>query len=64
MPRSATGELRQLADGFAARITIEGRKRRAFPLASCLTADRPRSARTTSPEWHGACARPATPTRS
>jgi hypothetical protein len=24
MPRKATGELRPLADGFAARITIEG----------------------------------------
>src|SRR5579884_1315957 len=39
MPRSATGELRRLADGFAARITIAGRKRCAFPLAACLTKE-------------------------
>ncbi len=35
MPRSATGELRCLAGGFAARITIEGRERRDFPLPTC-----------------------------
>ena len=39
MPRSATGELRRLADRFAARITVGGRKRRAFPLAACLTQE-------------------------
>ena len=37
MPRSATGELRRLASGFAARITIEGRKRRDFPLPTCAS---------------------------
>ncbi len=35
MPRSATGELRCLASGFAARITIEGRERRDFALPTC-----------------------------
>jgi hypothetical protein len=39
MPRSATGELRRLAVRYAARITIGGRKRRAFPLAACLTRE-------------------------
>ena len=29
MPKEATGELKILADGFAARITIIGRKRQA-----------------------------------
>jgi len=28
MPKEATGELRTLADGFAARITIEGKNRK------------------------------------
>ena len=35
MARSATGELRRLASGFAARITIEGRERRDFALPTC-----------------------------
>ena len=35
MPRSATGELRRLASGFAARVTIEGRERHDFPLPTC-----------------------------
>jgi integrase len=35
MPREATGELRPLADGFAARITIHGRDRKDFVLAAC-----------------------------
>ena len=39
MPREATGELRRLADGFAARITVLGRKRRDFPLAICLSEE-------------------------
>ena len=39
MPREASGELRQLADGFAARITIEGRTRRDFVLATCGTEE-------------------------
>jgi hypothetical protein len=35
MPRQATGELEKLADGgFAARITITGRTRRQFALAT------------------------------
>jgi len=39
MPKEATGELKTLADGsFAARITIEGRKRRDFPLPTCAAA--------------------------
>src|SRR6516165_2619683 len=37
MPREATGELRCLADGFAARITIQGRDRRDFVLPTCAT---------------------------
>lgn len=37
MPRAATGELRKLADGFAARITLRGRARRDFVLTSCET---------------------------
>jgi integrase len=37
MPREATGELRALADGWAARITIEGRTRKDFPLPTCAT---------------------------
>ncbi|MGH7439083.1 MAG: hypothetical protein ACRENE_25625, partial [Polyangiaceae bacterium] len=37
MPRVATGELRRLASGFAARITIEGRDRRDFPLPTCAS---------------------------
>ncbi len=39
MPREATGEVRRLADGFAARITIQGRTRRDFTLATCRTED-------------------------
>jgi len=39
MPRYAMGELRRFAAGFAARITIEGRKRHTFPLAACLTPE-------------------------
>lgn len=35
MAREATGELRCLADGFAARITIKGRTRKDFVLTSC-----------------------------
>jgi integrase len=35
MAREATGELRHLADGYAAHITIEGRARRAFLLPTC-----------------------------
>ena len=37
MPREASGELRRLADGFAARITITGRERRDFVLVARLT---------------------------
>jgi integrase len=37
MPKEATGELRTLADGFAARITIHGRKRRDFMLTTCTS---------------------------
>jgi hypothetical protein len=37
MPREATGELRHLADGFAARITIEGRTRKDLFLPTCKT---------------------------
>jgi hypothetical protein len=37
MPKQATGELRTLADGFAARVTIEGRTRRDFVLTTCAT---------------------------
>ena len=37
MAKEATGELRTLADGYAARITIEGRTRRDFPLTTCAT---------------------------
>jgi integrase len=37
MPREAKGELRHLADGFAARITINGRERRDFVLKTCAT---------------------------
>jgi integrase len=37
MPREATGELRHLADGFAARITLKGRDRRDFILTTCAT---------------------------
>lgn len=35
MPKEATGELRPLADGWAARITIQGRERRDFVLVTC-----------------------------
>ena len=35
MPREAKGEVRRLASGFAARITIEGRERRDFVLPTC-----------------------------
>src|SRR4051812_26558658 len=36
MPREATGELERLADGrFAARITIQGRRRQQFILTAC-----------------------------
>ncbi len=38
MPRPAAGELRRLANGFAARITIRGRERRDFPLTAGLSA--------------------------
>jgi integrase len=37
MAREATGELRKLADGFAARITLEGRTRKDFVLTACAT---------------------------
>jgi integrase len=37
MPREATGELRQLADGYAARVTIVGRQRQDFFLPTCPT---------------------------
>jgi integrase len=37
MSKEATGELRPLADGFAARITIEGRMRKDFVLTTCAT---------------------------
>jgi integrase len=37
MPREATGELRTLADGYAARITIVGRTRKDFVLTTCAT---------------------------
>ncbi len=37
MPTRATGELQPLADGWAARITIKGRSRKEFFLASCRT---------------------------
>jgi integrase len=36
MPRHATGEVRHLANGFAARITIAGRQRRDFVLTTCV----------------------------
>jgi|CZKU01.1.fsa_nt_gi integrase len=39
MPKEATGELRHLADGFAARVTIEGRDRRDFILTTCVNED-------------------------
>src|SRR5579863_1192752 len=39
MPREASGELRRLADGFAARITIEGRARRDFVLTTSRTQE-------------------------
>ena len=35
MPKEATGELRHHGEGYAARITIEGRTRRDFPLTTC-----------------------------
>jgi integrase len=35
MPREATGELRRLASGFGALITIKGRTRREFLLVDC-----------------------------
>ena len=34
MPKPATGEFRKLVDGFEACITIQGRERKAFQLAS------------------------------
>jgi hypothetical protein len=37
MPREATRTVRRTADGFAARITVVGRTRRYFSLASGLT---------------------------
>jgi len=37
MPKAATGELRKLTHGFAARITLRGRARRDFVLAHCET---------------------------
>lgn len=43
MPKAATGELRTLADGFAARITIKGRERRDFLLPTCATEDEARA---------------------
>jgi|ERR1019366_276623 hypothetical protein len=35
MPREAKGTLRSLADGFAARITVQGRERKDFELVAC-----------------------------
>jgi hypothetical protein len=37
MPKAASGELRKLTNGFAARITLRGRARRDFVLATCET---------------------------
>ena len=37
MAREASGELKTRADGFAARITVEGRDRRDFALTTCRT---------------------------
>ncbi|MGD0679038.1 MAG: tyrosine-type recombinase/integrase [Polyangiaceae bacterium] len=37
MPRAATGELRRLATGFAARITLRGRARKDYVLTTCAT---------------------------
>jgi hypothetical protein len=37
MPTHATGELRRLAEGFAARITLRGRTRKDFFLTMCAT---------------------------
>jgi len=37
MPREATGELCELAEGYEARITIQGRTRRGFALVTCKT---------------------------
>ena len=39
MPRPATGELRPLANGWEARIRIEGKKRRGFALLASLSDD-------------------------
>jgi len=41
--RIAGGELRRLADGFAACITIDGRTRRQFRLEGCRTDDEARA---------------------
>jgi integrase len=46
MPREATGELRTTAGGFAARITVAGRKRRDFPLAPGLTESQAKERKT------------------
>src|ERR1019366_7890798 len=35
MPREAKGTLRSLADGFAARITVQGRERKKVELVAC-----------------------------
>ena len=39
MARQATGTLRTLADGHAARITIKGRNRKDFVLTTCATEE-------------------------
>ena len=37
MPNPARGELYQTAEGYVARITVEGKKRQSFLLSSCRT---------------------------
>ena len=43
MPRKAAGELRCLSEGYAAVITIEGRRRREFRLEACDTPNEARA---------------------
>src|SRR5688572_26154331 len=39
MPRPATGELRQLATGWEARVRIDGKKRKGFALRASLSRE-------------------------
>lgn len=64
MPRPAAGELRRLANGFAARITIRGRERRDFPLTAGLSAVEAEERKSRWPGWRRGCARQGTRTRS